>query len=557
MRCCGQRSTPTSGSCSIRRGLLLAAYVVLFWLLLPVALMGSALLLDRWLGWQIPPAWFWTVAGALLAVGSGILLGAAIIQFRHFGRVMPVSALPPDRLIQAGLYALWRHPIYLFFTLFFVGVGLLIRSPSLLVIVTPVFIAAEAGYVAIEERALARRFGSAWRNYRLRTPLLFPRRGFILYPLFRLACWLLFDFRIRGRENLPLRPPFFVIAAHRNYIDPILIGAAAVYPVHFITTFEMFRRPLLCALLRPFLCIPKKRYLHDVGAARAIAARLAEGAVIGIFPEGERSWTGRTQPWKPEVLNLLRHYSAVPVVPVRLSGNYLAWPRWGSNLRRAPIEVAIGAPVLIKPEADAGELERHLRSLIEPDDSGRRCLSRNVSRDITKVVYRCPVCRSFRRVDVVRSAEFACPDCHRSFTVSPNYSIKWSEEGAVLEMPLAAVYDRIRIKADDLVGKDGIVAASEAAQLWEESGTELKPVLAGRLTLGRRALRIDGPAGARVIDLAAVRSVTTESNRKLQLYDSAADRLYQLTFPGESVLKWQDLIVAVLRCELGVEPNTR
>jgi len=557
MRRYGQRSTPTSGSCSIRRVLLVAAYIVLFWLVLPAVLMGSALVLDRRLGWYMPAGWYWTVFGALIATGSGVMLGAAILQFHHFGRVMPVSALPPDRLIQAGLFAVWRHPIYLFFTLFFVGVGLLVRSPSLLVIVLPVFIAAEAGYIAIEERVLARRFGPAWRNYCRRTPLVVPRLGFILLPLFRLVCWVLFDLRIRGRENLPLQPPFFIIAAHRNYLDPFFIGAAAGFPVHFITTYEMFRRPLLGALFRRFLCIPKKRYLNDVSTARAIAARLKEGAVVGVFPEGERSWTGLAQSWKPEVLNLLRHYPGVPVLPVRISGNYLAWPRWGSSLRRARIELAIGAPVLVKLEADAGGLERHLRSLIEPDDSGRRCLSRSVNRDIAKVIYRCPACRSFRPFVLVGSAGFTCPDCSRSFTISPEYSIKWSEEGTALEMPLAAVYDRIRIKADDLAGTDGIVAASEAAQLWEESDIDLKSVLAGRLTLGRRALRIEGQADARIVDLAPVRSVTTESNRKLQLYDAAAGRLYQLTFPAESVLKWQDLIVAVLRTELGIQPNTR
>jgi 1-acyl-sn-glycerol-3-phosphate acyltransferase len=520
-------------------------------------LLASALFLDLRLAWHISFTWFWTVVGGLIVVGSGLMLGAAIIQFRHFGRVMPVSALPPDRLIQTGLYAVWRHPIYLFFTLFFVGVGLLVRSSSLLAIVLPVFIVAEAGYTALEERALARRFGTAWRNYSRRTPLLIPRRGLVVYPLFRLVCWVLFDFRIRGRENLPLRPPFFVIAAHRNYIDPILIGAAVVSPVHFITTFEMFRRPLQRALLSPFPCIPKKRYLHDVAAARAIAARLREDAIIGIFPEGERSWTGQTQPWKPEVLNLFRHFPDVPIVPVRISGNYFAWPRWGSNLRRAPIEVVIGAPVLARPGADFGALERHLRSLIEPVDSGRRCLSRSVNRDITKVIYRCPACLSYRPLEVAGSAGLTCHECNRSFTISQEYSIRWSLDRTVLEMPLAAVYDRIRIRADDLAGTDGTVAACDSAQLWEETGTELQPVLAGKLTLGRRALRIDGPEGARIIDLAQVRSVTTESNRKLQLYDAAANRLYQLTFPSESVLKWQDLIVAVLRTELGIEPNTR
>jgi 1-acyl-sn-glycerol-3-phosphate acyltransferase len=524
---------------------------------LPAVLLGGALFLDLRLGWHISFSWFWTIAGGTIAGGSGLALGAAIVQFRHFGRALPVSALPPDRLIQAGLYAVWRHPIYLFFTLFFVGVGLLVRSPSLLAIVLPVFIVAEAVYIVLEERALARRFGRAWRNYCRRTPVLVPRLGFCLLPLFRLICWVLFDLRIRGREHLPLAPPFFIIAAHRNYLDPFFIGAGAGFPVHFITTFEMFRRPLLGGLFRRFLCIPKKRYLNDTSAARAIAACLKQGAVVGVFPEGERSWTGSTQAWKPEVFNLFRHFPDVPIVPVRISGNYLAWPRWGSNPRRARVELVFGPPVLARPGADIGELERHLRASIEPNDSGRRCSSPSRNRDVSKVIYRCPACLSFRPLAAVGSAGFACPDCGRSFTISPEYVVDWSQDGAAFQLPLAAVYDRIRIKAGDLAADDGTVASCDAAQLWEKIGTDLKPVLSGKLTLGRRALRIDGPEGARILDLAPVRSVTTESNRKLQLYDAAAGRLYQLTFASESVLKWQDLIVAVLRTELGIEPNTR
>ncbi|MBM3330495.1 hypothetical protein FJY68_01430 [candidate division WOR-3 bacterium] len=553
----GRPSTLTSGRCSIRRGLLLAVYIVLFWLVLPALLLASALFLDRRLGWHIAFTWFWTVVGGLIVVSSGLMLGTSIVQFRHFGRAMPVSALPPDRLIQAGLYAVWRHPIYLFFTLFFVGVGLLVRSLSLLLIVLPAFVAAEAGYIALEERALDRRFGTAWRNYCRRTPLLVPRLGFILLPFFRLVCWVLFDLRIRGKENLPLAPPFFIIAAHRNYLDPSFIGAGAGFPVHFITTYEMFRSPRLGALFRRFLCIPKKRYLNDVSAARAIAARLKGAAVVGVFPEGERSWSGLTQAWKPEVLNLFVHFPDVPIVPVRISGNYLAWPRWGSNLRRARVELAIGAPVKVRPGADTGALERHLRSLIEPDDSGRRCLSRRLNSGLTKIVYRCPSCRSFRPLALSGPAGLNCPDCGRSFTISPEYSIGWSEADAAFDMPLAAVYDRIRIRAADLAGPEGLIAAADSAELWEETGTELKSVLTGWLTLGRRSLGIQGTNGARIIDLAAVRSVTTESNRKLQLYDAAAGRLYQLTFPSESVLKWQDFIVAIMRNELGIEPNTR
>ena len=59
------------------------------------------------------------------------------------------------------------------------------------------------------------------------------------------------------------------------------------------------------------------------------------------------------------------------------------------------------------------------------------------------------------------------------------------------------------------------------------------------------------------IQLEAVSSVTIEGNTKLQVYDSSKEKLYQLVFGRESVLKWQDLIAAAIEKEFKHIPNLR
>lgn len=54
-----------------------------------------------------------------------------------------------------------------------------------------------------------------------------------------------------------------------------------------------------------------------------------------------------------------------------------------------------------------------------------------------------------------------------------------------------------------------------------------------------------------------MRSVTIEGNSRLQVYERESGQLWQLTFAGESVLKWQDYLVEAIRQEYGREPNRR
>jgi hypothetical protein len=101
------------------------------------------------------------------------------------------------------------------------------------------------------------------------------------------------------------------------------------------------------------------------------------------------------------------------------------------------------------------------------------------------------------------------------------------------------------------------IAESGEASLYKESLSRLQVLLTGRLRLTREQLILSDGNQNLSLNLADVSSITTESNFKLQLYDSKAGQLYQLVFPGESVLKWQDLLALTIREVHGRTPNLR
>jgi protein-S-isoprenylcysteine O-methyltransferase Ste14 len=70
----------------------------------------------------------------------------------------------PNQLVQSGPYAYGRNPMYVAWTLGYVGVALVagIAWPLLLL---PVVLVLTQVVVMREERFLERRFGAAYRNY--------------------------------------------------------------------------------------------------------------------------------------------------------------------------------------------------------------------------------------------------------------------------------------------------------------------------------------------------------------------------------------------------------
>jgi ABC-2 type transport system ATP-binding protein len=159
----------------LRTTLMVVAYTLVFFGVLPASLWAFGGWLDHGLALPRPDAGAWTAAGALLAAAGTALMLWSMWLLRVVGKGWPISHLPPRHLVRHGPYAWMRHPIYVGYTLAFAGAGVLDGSLGRAVGATALLTAGWLAYALwFEEPRLQRRLGGATLAYRDRTPLL-PR----------------------------------------------------------------------------------------------------------------------------------------------------------------------------------------------------------------------------------------------------------------------------------------------------------------------------------------------------------------------------------------------
>jgi long-chain acyl-CoA synthetase len=170
----------------------------------------------------------------------------------------------------------------------------------------------------------------------------------VMFALNRAIMRGLFRLRVEGFENLPDRGQFIIAPNHVSYLDVFAVAAALRRDVLRRTywagwTGAAFGNPLTRLISRLAQVVPVDPDRAGLSSLAFGAAVLGRGRNLVWFAEGERSRTGRLQPFKPGVGMLLDHYP-VPVVPVFIRGTYDAMPR-GRFLRRLQkVTVTFGEP---------------------------------------------------------------------------------------------------------------------------------------------------------------------------------------------------------------------
>jgi protein-S-isoprenylcysteine O-methyltransferase Ste14 len=117
---------------------------------------------------------------ALVAGGVGVaLLGQAVrlltIGFDYIERGGKNKQVSASRLVQSGVYAHTRNPMYLGNFLIAVGIAMVSGAPAAYLIVIPLFGFIYQAIMVAEEAFLRRKFGEEYEAYCRRVPRLLPK----------------------------------------------------------------------------------------------------------------------------------------------------------------------------------------------------------------------------------------------------------------------------------------------------------------------------------------------------------------------------------------------
>jgi protein-S-isoprenylcysteine O-methyltransferase Ste14 len=127
-----------------------------------------------WSGWVLLVP---SVIGLALVIitGAAFLLTVANLALKGFGA--PFFIALSRKLAADWLYSRTRNPMALAALAFFVSLGIWFRSLLFVLWAVVLFAPALLFFLKVyEERELEIRFGASYREYKSRTPMLFPRR---------------------------------------------------------------------------------------------------------------------------------------------------------------------------------------------------------------------------------------------------------------------------------------------------------------------------------------------------------------------------------------------
>jgi 1-acyl-sn-glycerol-3-phosphate acyltransferase len=354
-----------------------------------------------------------------------------------------------------------------------------------------------------------------------------------------------------------------VLGNHTALFDPIWLYAMLRRPVYFAASEDLFRQPLLARIIRWFGAFPKrKNAAGDVGAMRSIFHLLKTGCLVGIYPEGVRTWDGANGPIIPGIARLIRKLR-VPVYACRTEGGYLAQPRWARRFRRIPMRGVFsrlydGDAIPADDDRIVDDIARAIRNpdygmTVDPALSRRKGLAVNV----TRLLYRCPSCGTMEGLKVVRphaTNRVECTSCFTSWVVNAASRLAETDEHGMAEGEWITVADlsaRVRVMplrpirpvAWLKLGEDEhLYLASRPRFLFkQERFPDIRVFAFGRAFLTSRRLifrtRIGIPLDA---PLEAIASLSVDPGDKMHF--TVAGRLYRIPFRNESAMKWFDAI---------------
>lgn len=111
------------------------------------------------------PVSTWLGIAAILVAFS---IAFSAIRTMRQAKTAVNPALPTTAIVSSGIFAFSRNPIYVSFTLLYLGIALLFDSLLLVLLLVPLLVIVQTGIIKREESYLERKFGDEYLNYKQR-----------------------------------------------------------------------------------------------------------------------------------------------------------------------------------------------------------------------------------------------------------------------------------------------------------------------------------------------------------------------------------------------------
>lgn len=365
-------------------------------------------------------------------------------------------------------------------------------------------------------------------------PWILPRHRVvcaILRPFVGLYCRVKYGIRpepFRGREGRA----YLILLNHQTPFDQFFVGLSFPDPVYYLATEDIFSLGWVSALIRWLVApIPIRKQTTDISAVMTCLRVAREGGTIAMAPEGNRTYSGKTEYMNPAMAGLAKKMK-LPIALYRIEGGYGVQPRWADGTRRGKMRGYVSR--VIEPEEYAKMTNEALCAAIEAGlyvneatvdgiySSPRR------AEYLERAIYVCPYCGLSEFES--HGAEVTCKKCGRTVTYGEDKTFT----GRGFGFPFRFVNDWYEYQQDFINTLDVTQYTEEPLYRDEASLSRVivfrnKNHLKDHVKLalyGDRIVMDEGTPEERQFPFSELGAVTVLGRNKLNIY--AGNDVYQL-----------------------------
>ncbi len=214
-----------------------------------------------------------------------------------------------------------------------------------------------------------------------------------LYPFISLLCKIKYHIKVKKFKD---KRQFLVISNHQTPFDQFFVSMSFKKHLYYVTNDDLFSNGfvswLISFLVKP---IPIKKGATDVKAVLDCKRVAKEGGSIAIFPEGNRTYSGKTEYIKDTIAPFAKSLK-LPIAIYHIRGGFGVHPRWSDKIRRGRMSSGVAEIIEYDQYKDMTDSELYKlicdKLFVNEGVVDLKYYSKNSAEYLERVIYYCPEC---------------------------------------------------------------------------------------------------------------------------------------------------------------------
>ncbi len=189
---------------------------------------------------------------------------------------------------------------------------------------------------------------------------------------------------------------YLIMYNHQTAFDQFFVALCFKGSVYYVASEDLFSNGFISSLLKYAVApIPIKKQTTDPRAVMDCARVVKEGGTIAVAPEGNRTFSGKTESINPSIAKMAK-FLKLPIAFFKIEGGYGVHPRWSDKVRKGKMRAYVSR--VLEPEEFLSLTDDQLYALIKKElfvnetTLGGNFYGKNLAEYLDRIFYVCPHC---------------------------------------------------------------------------------------------------------------------------------------------------------------------